>query len=65
MQAAYTGPPELATAGGDGAVRVWDVRQPEAPVAEFSAGQGADKVMMGLFSSSRGRQCRECEFPSV
>ncbi len=29
------GPPELVTGGGDGAVRVWDVRQPDAPVAAF------------------------------
>jgi hypothetical protein len=29
------GPPEIATGGGDGAVRVWDVRQPDAPVAAF------------------------------
>ena len=45
MQGAGGGPPELATAGGNGAVRVWDVRQPEAPVAEFGAAQGADKVL--------------------
>ncbi|BDA48861.1 WD repeat-containing protein 92 [Coccomyxa sp. Obi] len=29
------GPPELVTGGGDGAVRVWDVRQPDTPVAAF------------------------------
>jgi hypothetical protein len=29
------GPPEIATAGRDGAVRLWDVRQPDAPVAAF------------------------------
>lgn len=52
MQAAGGGPPELATAGRDGAVRVWDVRQPDAPVAEFSAADhGADKV---LCESSNG-----------
>ena len=48
MQAAGRGLPELATAGGDGAARVWDARQPEAPIAEFCAAQGAGKVMAGM-----------------
>ena len=34
------GAPELVTAGRDGAVRVWDVRQKEAPVACFEPGEG-------------------------
>lgn len=34
------GPPELATCGRDGCVRVWDTRQPDAPVAAF---EPADK----------------------
>lgn len=38
-----TGPPEVATGGRDGAVRVWDTRQHDAPVAAFLP-QAADKV---------------------
>lgn len=34
-QALGYGPPELVTCGGDGCVRVWDVRQEDAPVAAF------------------------------
>lgn len=34
-QAKGYGAPELVTCGRDGAVRVWDVRQPDAPVAAF------------------------------
>ena len=34
------GPPELVTAGRDGCVRVWDVRQKDAPVAVFEPGEG-------------------------
>lgn len=34
-RAAGYGPPEIATGGRDGAVRVWDVRQADAPVAAF------------------------------
>lgn len=37
------GPPEVATGGEDGAVRVWDTRQRDAPVAAFSPAD-ADKV---------------------
>jgi hypothetical protein len=37
------GPPELATCGKDGCVRVWDVRQHDAPVAAFVP-QKSDKV---------------------
>ncbi|KAK9818367.1 hypothetical protein WJX72_011381 [[Myrmecia] bisecta] len=33
------GPPELVTCGRDGCVRVWDVRQEEAPVAAFEPGK--------------------------
>ena len=29
------GPPELATGGKDGCVRVWDIRQPATAVAAF------------------------------
>jgi hypothetical protein len=35
LQALGYGPPELATCGRDGCVRVWDVRQEDAPVAAF------------------------------
>jgi WD40 repeat protein len=34
------GPPELVTAGRDGCVRVWDVRQKDAPVAVFEPSEG-------------------------
>lgn len=34
-QAKGYGAPELVTCGRDGCVRVWDVRQPDAPVAAF------------------------------
>lgn len=37
------GPPEVATGGEDGAVRVWDTRQRHAPVAAFAPAD-ADKV---------------------
>ena len=39
-QAKGIGPPELATCGRDGCVRVWDVRQADAPVAAFEPTQG-------------------------
>jgi hypothetical protein len=35
LQALGYGPPELVTCGRDGCVRVWDVRQEDAPVAAF------------------------------
>lgn len=35
MQARGYGAPEIATCGRDGCVRVWDVRQQDAPVAAF------------------------------
>ena len=45
VQVSGHGPPELVTGGSDGAVRVWDVRQPGAPVAAFPAETaGPDKV---------------------
>lgn len=34
------GAPEIATCGRDGAVRVWDVRQRDAPVAAFEPAEG-------------------------
>jgi WD repeat-containing protein 92 len=34
------GAPELVTAGRDGCVRVWDVRQKDAPVASFEPAEG-------------------------
>ncbi len=34
-QAKGYGAPELVTCGRDGCVRVWDVRQQDAPVAAF------------------------------
>ena len=39
-QAKGYGAPELVTSGRDGAVRVWDVRQRDAPVACFEPGDG-------------------------
>ena len=39
-QAKGYGAPELVTSGRDGAVRVWDVRQKDAPVACFEPGDG-------------------------
>jgi len=39
-QAKGYGAPELVTCGRDGAVRVWDVRQKDAPVACFEPGEG-------------------------
>lgn len=42
MQAG-SGPPEVATGGRDGAVRVWDTRQHDAPVAAFLP-EAASKV---------------------
>lgn len=36
------GAPELATGGRDGCVRVWDVRQKDAPVAVFKPGEGVE-----------------------
>jgi WD repeat-containing protein 92 len=35
LQARGYGAPELVTCGRDGCVRVWDVRQQDAPVAAF------------------------------
>lgn len=52
LQALGYGPPELVTCGRDGCVRVWDVRQEDAPVAAFEpadsnnircAGRGTDQ----------------------
>ena len=40
LQARGYGPPEVVTCGRDGCVRVWDVRQDDAPVAAF---EPADK----------------------
>jgi hypothetical protein len=34
-QARGYGPPEIVTCGRDGAVRMWDVRQQDAPTAAF------------------------------
>ena len=45
VQVSGHGPPEVVTGGSDGAVRVWDVRQPDSPVAAFPAeATGPDKV---------------------
>ncbi|KAI9366754.1 WD40-repeat-containing domain protein [Zopfochytrium polystomum] len=35
-----TGPPEVATGGRDGVVKVWDVRQKDAPVASIAPPEG-------------------------
>ena len=43
VQGLGLGPCEVATGGEDGAVRVWDTRQRDAPVAGF-APEGEDKV---------------------
>lgn len=42
LQAEVCGPPEVATCGRDGAVRVWDVRQQDAPVAAFEPAPGEE-----------------------
>ena len=42
LQAEGCGPPEVATCGRDGAVRVWDVRQQDAPVAAFEPAPGEE-----------------------
>eukprot|EP00878_Enallax_costatus_P023903 GHUV01025464.1.p1 GENE.GHUV01025464.1~~GHUV01025464.1.p1 ORF type:complete len:249 (+),score=60.16 GHUV01025464.1:856-1602(+) len=41
-QALGYGPPELVTCGRDGCVRVWDVRQEDAPVAAFEPAHGSN-----------------------
>eukprot|EP00891_Asterochloris_glomerata_P000233 jgi/Astpho2/233/fgenesh1_pm.00010_%23_7_t len=41
-KAEVCGPPEVATCGRDGAVRVWDVRQQDAPVAAFEPAPGEE-----------------------
>lgn len=52
-RAAGYGPPEIASGGRDGAVRVWDVRQPGAPVAAFEpADAGGARC-----GRARGRAC--------
>lgn len=43
LQALGYGPPELVTCGRDGCVRVWDVRQRDAPVAAFEPA-GSDNI---------------------
>lgn len=48
------GPPELVTCGRDGCVRVWDVRQEDAPVAAFEP------------SDTENARCALCAFaPAV
>jgi WD40 repeat protein len=44
MQVSGIGPPEMVTGGRDGAVRVWDVRQPNRPVAAFEGATETSKV---------------------
>nr|KAJ3422949.1 WD repeat-containing protein 92 [Polyrhizophydium stewartii] len=39
-----TGPPELATGSRDGAVKIWDVRQRDKPVAKIAPGEGEPAV---------------------
>ncbi len=51
MQAKGYGAPELVTSGRDGCVRVWDVRQPDAPVAAF---EPADPANIRLVTSVAG-----------
>jgi WD40 repeat protein len=36
------GAPEIVTGGRDGAVKVWDLRQPGGPVADMSPGDDSD-----------------------
>ncbi|GAB4815228.1 hypothetical protein N2152v2_002274 [Parachlorella kessleri] len=40
------GAPEVVTCGSDGAVRVWDARQPEAPVAAFVPAEPSNGAAM-------------------
>lgn len=42
-QAKGYGPPEIATCGRDGCVRVWDVRQGDAPVAAFEPADDSNR----------------------
>lgn len=41
VQAKGYGPPEMASCGLDGCVRVWDVRQQDQPVASFEPLKGS------------------------
>ena len=41
LQAKGHGPPEMASCGLDGCVRVWDVRQQDQPVASFEPLKGS------------------------
>ncbi len=44
-QAKGYGPPEMASCGLDGCVRVWDVRQQDQPVASFEPLKGSQVSM--------------------
>ena len=46
------GPPELVTGGRDGCVRVWDVRQKDAPVAIFEPAEGVKARIAGASQSA-------------
>lgn len=48
LQALGYGPPELVTCGRDGCVRVWDVRQEDAPVAAFEPADSNNIRCVGL-----------------
>ncbi len=58
---AGTGPPEVVTGGIDGAVRIWDMRQHDAPVAAFLP-QDADKVASPLHDRISVRACAPASF---
>lgn len=68
VQVTGKGPPELVTGGGDGAVRVWDVRQPDAPVAAFPPdATGTEKVRLWrgtCLPISPARQSARDQLPS-
>lgn len=48
------GAPELVTCGRDGCVRVWDVRQHEAPVAAFEPSDTENIRRASMTSLVRG-----------
>ena len=49
MQAKGHGPPEMASCGLDGCVRVWDVRQQDQPVASFEPLKGSQVCQLPTY----------------
>ena len=46
LQGKGYGPPEMASCGLDGCVRVWDVRQQDQPVASFEPLKGSQVICL-------------------